>query len=161
LDGRTDIWSLGVILYELLTKRRPFYGDSRAELIDEICNSQPIPPRQIRGEISVELQSVCLKCLEKDRSKRFGSAADLLAELRKLASPTKEKVAASHRRLVAGAMLALAVGIGFLGVKEGVLDAGPREVPKEFKAPLNPESETYRLARFYQQSLSPDQLRRL
>lgn len=76
LDGRTDIWSLGVILYQLLTRRRPFSGDNQ-ELKDEVLNKSPRPPRQIDDEIPVELETICLKCLAKSVDDRFTTAKDL------------------------------------------------------------------------------------
>ena len=66
LDGRTDIWALGVVLYELLLHRRPFEGSSLAQIQDEILHRDPKPPRQIIEAIPAELERICLKCLAKD-----------------------------------------------------------------------------------------------
>ena len=81
LDGRSDIWSLGVIMYELLTRRRPFGGDSREELYDEIQNREPRPLRQWKPRISPELDRICMRCLAKRMTDRYGSAASLLEDL--------------------------------------------------------------------------------
>jgi len=77
LDGRADVWALGVILYEMLTGRRPFQGDSYEELKQEILHREPKPPRQIDPAISVRLESICLKCLSKNLTGRFATAGDL------------------------------------------------------------------------------------
>jgi serine/threonine protein kinase len=82
LDGRTDIWSLGVMLYELLVKRQPFTGHSSDDLFDEIERRDPKPPRQIDDAIPAQLERICLKCLAKRMSDRYLTAADLAADLK-------------------------------------------------------------------------------
>ena len=81
LDGRSDLWSIGVILYELLTGRRPFGGASHADVFEEVKRRDPKPPRQIKPEIPAELERICLKCLAKRQTDRYASAAELLEDL--------------------------------------------------------------------------------
>ncbi len=81
VDARTDIWSLGVIFYELLTGRRPFEGDI-IHLLTAIASDEPRPPRQRDASIPRELDRICLKCLSKRAADRYSTAADLADDLR-------------------------------------------------------------------------------
>ncbi len=81
LDGRTDIWALGVIMYELLAGRRPFGATTADELFEEILQREPRPIRQIAPGVPKELERICLKCLEKRASDRYMTVYDLREEL--------------------------------------------------------------------------------
>jgi serine/threonine protein kinase len=82
VDGRSDIFSLSVVLYELLTGRRPFKADSQDELLEQITNSEPRPLRQIDDAIPKELDRICLKALSKRVSERYSAARDMAEDLR-------------------------------------------------------------------------------
>ena len=81
VDGRSDIYSLGVVLYELLTGARPFGGDM-LELLRRVAHDEPKPPRQVDDSIAAELERITLKCLAKRASDRYTTAADLAEDLR-------------------------------------------------------------------------------
>ncbi len=83
LDGRTDIWGLGVILYLGLLGRPPFSGRNRSELFDEIIHRDPKPPRQVNDGVSHELERICLKCLSKRMADRQETAGDLADDLKR------------------------------------------------------------------------------
>jgi serine/threonine protein kinase/formylglycine-generating enzyme required for sulfatase activity len=82
VDGRSDIFSLSVVFYELLTGRRPFRGDTREEIVHKITNVEPRPPRQINDAIPRELERICLKALSKRATERYSTARDLAEDLR-------------------------------------------------------------------------------
>lgn len=80
VDGRTDVYSLGIILYEMLTGKRPFEGGSRA-LLYRVINEDIPDPRKLDKQIPRDLVSICQKAAEKEPSARYSSAADMAADL--------------------------------------------------------------------------------
>ncbi len=79
-DRRSDVYSLGVILFELLTGELPFRGDARM-LIVQILNEEPPSPRKLKATVSRDLETITLKCLQKDPAKRYQTAQDLADDL--------------------------------------------------------------------------------
>jgi eukaryotic-like serine/threonine-protein kinase len=84
LDARSDLFSFGIVLYEMATGRRAFAGATTAVVFDEILNRMPVPPTRLNPQVPRALEDIINKALEKDRDLRYLTAADLRADLRRL-----------------------------------------------------------------------------
>jgi serine/threonine-protein kinase len=84
LDHRTDIWSFGVMLYEMIAGRLPFRGDTASAVIYSILNATPDPLTGIRTGVPMELERIVMKALAKDTGDRYQNMADILVDLRTL-----------------------------------------------------------------------------
>jgi len=91
LDGRTDLFSLGLVIYEMATGHQAFGGQTTAVVFDALLNRQPAEPRAANPDLPDELQRVILRALEKDRRMRFQTAADMAAELVRIRRDTTSR----------------------------------------------------------------------
>src|ERR1700733_10690703 len=99
LDGRTDIFSFGLVLYEMATGKQTFSGNTSAEIFDAILNRTPVAPVRLNSEIPSKLEDVISKALEKDKNLRYQSAAEMRTDLQRLKRDTE-----SGRSAVASGM---------------------------------------------------------
>jgi hypothetical protein len=76
------VYSLGVVLFELLTGERPFRGNARM-LLHQVIHEEPPSPRSLNGNVPRDLETICLKCLQKERTARYATAGEVAAELRR------------------------------------------------------------------------------
>ncbi|MBI3724044.1 serine/threonine protein kinase [bacterium] len=142
VDVRADVYSLGATLYHVLTGRPPFAGESDVNLIVAVLTKDPVPPRRLNPRAAADVETICLRCLEKDKERRYSSAAQLADELDRFlhgdpieARPigALERLARSARRNKRNAVLAgltAALGVASFGFAASAMRAD-REVRRE------------------------------
>jgi serine/threonine protein kinase len=140
VDMRTDIWALGVILYEILTGRVPFEAETMPQLCGMILQDPPRPLRDLRPDLPDALQAVIFRCLEKSRERRFANVADLAAALAPFGAPSAQRSADRISRVLGAAGIPSTPNLGV--VANASTDAntssnwGASQTPKKSRAPL-------------------------
>src|SRR5215471_1435142 len=110
-NGQSDIFSFGIVLYEMLCGRRPFDGTTSAEVIANILKAQPEPPHRLRAGISEPLERIALKCLQRNPESRYASGAELQQDLEKLVKvPETGRFLAVRAALLTAAVLIAVIG---------------------------------------------------
>jgi len=140
-DARSDIWALGVTLYEMASGGRPFQGQSGFELSSAILNKVPLP---LPPEVPADLGAVIIRCLEKDPTKRYQRAEDLRAALERIGAGTASIWAAWRYRLARRPWLALTATVVAAAVLLFALDIGG--VRSRFAGGAGAEGRAFKLA---------------
>jgi serine/threonine protein kinase len=130
----TDVYALGAILYELLTGRPPFRAPTPLDTVLEVLNEEPVPPSRLQPKLPRDLETICLKCLQKDPNRRYQTAATLAEELRHFlasepilarpAGPWERAVKWTRRRPTAAALLAVIAAALLALISVGVIYQG-------------------------------------
>jgi serine/threonine protein kinase len=166
LDPRTDLFSFGVVLYEMATGQRPFAGDTSGLIFDAILNRPPTPPPNLNPELPTEIERIIHKLLEKDRDVRYQSAAELRADLKRFRRDSQSGQSTAHHTassqlpatprarfwpIAALASLVILLAAGFLFIKRSWFRTAPpkRLIQRDLTA--NPDNNPV-----FSAALSPD-----
>jgi len=149
-DQRSDIFSVGVVLYELLTRQLPFKGEYEAAILYALANEEPEPLARYKAGVPEALQRIVDKALKKDRSTRYQSAAEMLADLKGLqkettisavAKPSKRRISRRSVAFVAIALLIVIAGYAIFSLREERLAGARHEEPVNAEI-INPAAPT-------------------
>jgi serine/threonine protein kinase len=168
LDARSDLFSLGVVIYEMATGRNAFSGTTSAAMFDSILNKAPVAPVRLNPELPVELERIINKSLEKDRKLRYQTASDLESDLQRLKRDTESSRTAavataklsptapkSRLPLIAGAIAAAAlIAVGIAGYKAGWLE--PKRTYTQAELNLTQITNNSAEDPIYTAAISPD-----
>jgi len=152
-DIRSDIYSLGIVLYELATGRIPFTSDSAVSLVRHHIYDTAIPPRQINPDMSEDLETVIMKCIQKDPNHRYGNPGEMLADLDALRRATKPLYATQTMANIGATMLARPQGAK--GKKTGLIIGGRLKKLNRIYRPLQLQLPLPPLTRPRDSRLSP------
>ena len=152
IDARTDVWSIGVLLYELLTGQRPFTGADNTEILARVRAVAPVPPRRLKADLDPGLEKIILRCLEKEQQWRYPTAAALADDLARWQQgeaipvpPISQRVRRTARRvpwakaLVGTTILLLVVLCAWLAVRPQPSMGLPGQATTTVSVPPEPD----------------------